>query len=331
LQNSSAAVCFLSRVFAFLLLLMSFTVSTVKADSADGIKKCLLVFSYHKGYEWNDGIDKGVTQRLEGICELKKIYLDTKRNQSVAFGKAAGLKAKQVIDEYKPHVLIAADDNASRYVVEPFYKNTSLPVVFCGLNWTASEYGYPYKNATGMVEVAPIVPLLKNIQRSIDIVKQGVYLSSDVITEHKDFLRYKKEYNDRGVDLNPVFVSTLDQWKAAYLDAQSADFIIINNNAGINNWEKSAVIDFVGKHSQTLTVTNYRWMMSYAMLGMTKDPVEQGRWAGDVASAILDGLPVENIPITINKSWHLFVNQKLIQAAGVTLSNRILNYAYKTW
>ncbi len=294
-------------------------------------KKCLFVMSYHKGYEWNDGIDDGVTEKLTGICQLKKIYLDTKRNPSIAFGQAAGLKAKSIVEQYKPDVLIVADDNASRFLAEPFYKNKLLPVVFVGLNWTASEYGYPYQNATGMVEVAPIIPLLKIIRRSIGVVQQGVYLSSNVITEHKDFLRYEQEYKIRGVALTPVFVSTMKEWKAAYLKAQQADFIIVNNNAGINDWAQAEIMQFVQKNARVLTVTNYSWMMSYAMLGMTKDPVEQGQWAGDVAAAILNGLSVAEIPVTINKSWLLFANEILLKTADISLGNRVLNYAHKAW
>ncbi|MDH5256425.1 MAG: hypothetical protein OEX07_00400 [Gammaproteobacteria bacterium] len=298
---------------------------------AGASKKCVLVMSYHKGYEWNDGIESGVIEKLAGVCQLKKIYMDTKRNTGVVFGKAAGSKAKRIIDKFKPDILIAADDNASRYLVQRFYKDSSLPVIFCGVNWSAEEYGYPYQNATGMVEVAPISPLLKNIQRSIGVVKQGVYLSSDVITEHTDYLRYEKEYIEHGVTLKPVFVSNTIDWKREFVNAQKADFIIVGNNGGINDWDEPDITQFVLRNSKVLTVTNYQWMMSYAMLGMTKNAREQGLWAGDVAVAVLGGLSITDIPVTINKSWYLFVNTDLLNAAGISLSNRILNHAYKSW
>ena len=35
-----------------------------------------------------------------------------------------------------------------------FFDDADLPVVFCGVNWDAATYGYPFKNATGIVEVA---------------------------------------------------------------------------------------------------------------------------------------------------------------------------------
>lgn len=294
-------------------------------------KKCLLLMSYHQGYTWNDEIEAGVVDKLKGVCRLKTVFMDTKRNSSSQFGQAAARRAMNIINQFQPDVLIASDDNASRYVIQPYFRNKSLPIVFCGINWTAEEYGYPYKNATGMVEVAPIVPLLKNIQRSLGQVKKGTYLSSKAITEYKDFIRYEKVYKNYGVTLTPVFVSSMKDWKEAYLKAQKNDFIVINNHAGINDWNSEDIVNFVTQESQTLTVTNYQWMMPFAMLGMTKKASEHGQWAGEVAAAILNGLPVERIPITVNKSWGLFINQNLLNKANIRLSNRILHHAHKTW
>jgi hypothetical protein len=31
----------------------------------------------------------------------------------------------------------------------PFFKNASLPFVFCGINWDSTEYGLPCENVTG--------------------------------------------------------------------------------------------------------------------------------------------------------------------------------------
>ncbi|MBM3298742.1 MAG: hypothetical protein FJY85_02165 [Deltaproteobacteria bacterium] len=129
-------------------------------------KIILLVNSYHEGYEWSDGIEKRAREVLDGTgVELRFFRMDTKRNNSVEFGKEAGLKAKAFVDELKPDVVIAADDNVQKYLVVPFLKDTSLPVVFCGVNWDASMYGFPCKNVTGMVEVDMIQELLELLRR----------------------------------------------------------------------------------------------------------------------------------------------------------------------
>ena len=42
--------------------------------------RCLYVSSYHAGYEWNDGIERGLEAELRGRCELTRFYMDGKRD-----------------------------------------------------------------------------------------------------------------------------------------------------------------------------------------------------------------------------------------------------------
>jgi len=286
--------------------------------------------SYHKGYAWNDGIERGVEKALKGHCELKKFFMDTKRNTSLRYIQNKARLAMQKISEYKPDIVITSDDNAAKYVVTQ-YKNSTIPFVFCGVNWTAEAYGFPYKNVTGMVEVAPILPLLEIIKKNVSNVKTAIYLSSDVITEHKDFKHYQETYQKKGIELSGIFVKTMKQWAAAYESAQSADFIIINNYAGIRDWQPKQAIKIVENKSTTLTVTNYKWMMPYAMLALTKNAEEQGRWAAEVAIEVLSGIAIDAIPITINKEWDLFINNSLLTRANIELDISTKKRASTEW
>lgn len=291
--------------------------------------KCVFISSYHQGYEWNDGIERGLEKTLDGKCEIEKFYMDTKRHTSIAFGKKQGLAASQFILKSKPDVIIAADDNASRFLVQPYFKDSMIPVVFCGINWTVEEYGYPYSNATGMIEVAPIKQTLKIIRQAIVTPLHGVYLSADVFTEYKDYDRYRDEFSEYGIELESAFVSNIRDWKKAYARGQGADFIVIANNAGIKDWDKGKIVKFLKKSSKTFTVTNYDWMMPYAMFGLTKQPEEQGEWAGQVALAILEGRKIGNIPIVVNRKTNLFVNPSLLEMSGVKLLPYVLQKAIK--
>ncbi len=293
--------------------------------------KCLHIMSYHSGYAWNDGIEAGVEKTLAGKCQLKKFFMDTKRNKSKKFAKKMALKAKALIESYQPDIVIACDDNASQYLVKDYYKNSKLPFVFCGINWTAEIYGYPYDNVTGMVEVAPIIPLLNIIKKAIPTVTKGVYISADVVTEHKDFDHYKQEYDKKNITLKAIFVTSMAQWKTAYIKAQSADFIILNNFAGINDWDPEQAIAHVKKYSKKFTVTNYKWMMPFAMFALTKNAFEQGRWSAEVALSVLTGTNISEIPITINKEWDMFVNIELLKHSNIKLDKHILRRASRRW
>ncbi|MDY6951560.1 MAG: hypothetical protein SWE60_08615, partial [Thermodesulfobacteriota bacterium] len=98
--------------------------------------KILYVDSYHQGYPWSDGITEGIQEVLQGKdVELKIIRMDTKRHTSEGFKREAASKAKALIEDFKPDVVIASDDNASKYLIMPYYRDASLPFVFCGVNW----------------------------------------------------------------------------------------------------------------------------------------------------------------------------------------------------
>ena len=321
-STHSKSVCY-ATIFLISLTLSSIIFSEANAD------ECLYVSSYHTGYEWNDGIEEGIEKVLKNNCTLDKFYMDSKRNPSEAFIKKMAIKAKEYIEKTKPDIVIACDDNASKYLIMPYFKNDKLPFVFCGINWTVEEYGYPYSNATGIIEIAPISPLLKVIKSIVRRVKTGVYLSADVLTEHKDFRRYKSKYAEYGITLKSTFVTTSESWKKEFLNAQNADFIILNNNSGINDWNKADIQEFVSSQESILTVTNYDWMIPYAMLAITKLPQEQGQWAAKVAQAILNGENPGEIPIVVNREWNIYINEPLIDESTYTLPSTIASKAVR--
>jgi len=288
---------------------------------AQALPRCLHVMSYHQGYEWNDGIETGVESVLSGKCELRKFYMDSKRNTSPEFIKKMALQAKKEIEQYKPDVVIASDDNASRYLVQVYYKNADTPIVFNGINWTAEAYGYPYKNTTGMVEVAPIEVMLETAQRNIINISKVVFLSDDVLSEHKNFTFFKRAYGRKGITVSPIFVKNMSDWENGFIDAQASDFVILGNNAGINDWDPKRAIRHVKYRGRKLTMTTSEWMMPYTMVGVSKIASEQGEWAAEVALEILSGTNVSDIPITINRRWSIYQNKSLLSKAGIKIDD----------
>jgi len=275
-------------------------------------KQCLYVSSYHAGYEWDDGIYSAVKKTLAGECTLEKFYLDTKRNPKPEWAKWRAKEAMKLIKKMEPDVIIAADDNASRYLVMPYLKDHKIPVVFCGINWSMEEYGYPYKNTTGMLEISPVKPMIKQLKVFSPNASRGLFLSSDVVTEHKDYKYYKKKFADNDIALDAVFVSHFRQWIASYKEAQAYDFIFLGNNAGINDWYRPEAERIVAEFSNKISVTTYEWMLPYTALAFTKLPEEQGAWAAKVALSVLRGIKISQIPVIFNRKWDMWINTHLI-------------------
>lgn len=281
-------------------------------------KKVLYIDSYHKGYAWSDGIAKGVQNKLKDTgVQLKMIYLDTKRNTAEDFKKAAAVKARAVINNFKPDVVIAADDNASKYLIKPYYKDADLPFVFCGVNWDAKVYGYPYKNVTGMVEVSPIPILLEQLQLYAKGNRIG-FIGPDILTAKKEAENYRKVF---GIETIQYYAKDYQDWKKGFLKLQNdADMLIVASDGGLYDDHKADYEDFVVKSSRIPSGTCYDFMAPVSLIGVVKVAEEQGFWAADTALQILDGTSPAQIPITTNKRAKLFINKKIGDAMGLDLA-----------
>jgi len=293
-------------------------------------KECVYINSYHAGYAWSDKIEATVKSKLKGICHIHVFRMDTKRHTSQSFGEKKGLEAKALIEKIKPDVVIASDDNASKYLVAPYYKNSSIPFVFCGINWTAKAYGYPYSNATGMIEVSPIKALLREARLALGEVKEVAFIATKgVRTDEKEFHWMSRMYAREGITVIPFYVNSMKTWKEAYNKAQRSDFIVLNNIAGIADWNKHNMIDYVKHHANTLTVSTYDFMTPYTMLAMTKLAEEQGEWASDVAIHILQGESAHDIPVVANQHYNLYINTAILGASSIKLSEHLYFKAIK--
>lgn len=310
------------RVLASLVLAVAVLLcdTGISADAA----RCLYVSSYHAEYEWDAGIRKGLRPELAGHCELTTFFMDTKRNKREDFARQKATEALALIRHLRPDVIIAADDNASRYLVEPHLKDGATPVVFCGINNSAEPYGYPYRTATGMVEVTPVQPMLRTVREVIPGVRRGIFIAADVLSQRRMFERLHKSFAEENIELQAKFVADQETWEAIWQTEEPADFLFIGNPAGIEGWDCKRARAFVNRNTTKLTLSAWDWLAPLATITITKVPEEQGEWAGKVAREILRGAAPSMIPVVINRRWHRYVNESLLAGAGIELPAGLL-------
>jgi len=308
------------------------------SHNTESKKKLLFVNSYHKGYLWSDNIEKALMQTLEikvnddgsfdvskSRVQLKIFRMDTKLNQSEAFKKQAALSAKAIIDEWRPDIVVASDDNASKYLIVPYFKQSSIPFVFCGVNWSASEYGFPTSNVTGMVEVAPTrhtISLLKQYAKGSRIG----FIGGNTFSERKN-INYMQEKENIAFSGGKL-VDSFAEWKQEYLNLQSAvDMLLWLNPIGIVDWDDSEAISFILENTRIPTGAASDNEIQYALIGATKLAAEQGIWSGKTALRILDGELPSNIPVARNRHSELYINKKLSKKMGIIFSAELLERA----
>ncbi len=291
-------------------------------------KTILYINSYHTGYPWSDGILQGIETILNDTeIKLIKIEMDTKRNPSEQFKKASAEKARNDIDNFKPDVVIASDDNASKYLIAPFYKNSDLPFVFCGVNWDAADYGFPTSNITGMIEVQ----LIDQILDTLKIYSRGNrigFIKGCDLSARKEAAFYERKFN---IKIKKRFVNNFTEWKQAYLDLQKeTDMILVGNAGSIQDWNPEEAKYFVETNTSVPTGNWDKWMKDYSLVTYATVPSEQGQWAARTALKILDGISPADIPIVTNKKAEIYRNMRIAKKLAIVFPIEFIRHSKST-
>jgi ABC-type uncharacterized transport system substrate-binding protein len=286
------------------------------AFAQSNLPKCMFVSSYHQGYAWSDGVERGLREVLTQRCEIRQINLDSKRQTDEGSKRSAAATAREQIDEWQPDVVVVADDTAIKYLLQAHYKDQSLPFVFCGVNWSAAQYGLPYANTTGMIEVAPLRPMLEHAV-TISGGRKALYIGANTPGEASNLEYASAAAQTIGVTLDSVLVETMDEWEIAFRENSAYNFVIIGSNAGVAHWDDARALQIARDHGQRLTATNHPWMTPFSMLGFTQLAEEQGEWAGELVLEILAGTSPGDIPIIANRKSDIWLNEPLLLAATI--------------
>ncbi len=320
-----------NSLFLVLFLLSGATTATAEDRQKDLHSSCrgkriLWVDSYDASYEWSSGIEKGLRVALYGRgVELKIFHMDTKRHLDEDFHRQAGRRAKKIIEEFRPDVVIASDDNAQRYLVVPYLKDTDLPVIFIGVNEDLSNYGYPCRNVTGMIEDEMAEGLVMHLRRLAKGDRAGI-IGANVHTMRI----VADQYNNRFFDgrLRYYLVRTFAEFKEAFLQAQQeVDMLFFRNHVGITGWDAAEAEAFVAANTAVPTGTVLPWMQPFNLLTIAKVAEEQGEYAATTALRILGGAQPGDLPVQRNRLAHLVVNLKMAKSADLVLPVSLLQTA----
>ena len=307
--------------------LLMVVVAASFVTSANAAKRVLYIDSYHEGFAWSDGITQAIQKTLQGHDVNLKIHrMDTKRNPDERYKIRAAQVAKSVIETFKPDIVIASDDNASKYLIKPYFKNDSLPFLFCGVNYSADAYGFPYTNVTGMLEVAPVIKLIYSLKHFTRIVTVG-YLAQDTLTERKDGAYAKRDIREQFIER---YVKTFAEWKREFVNIQDeVDVLIVGNNGGIKGWDEQEAQQFAENNTRIPTGCLLDWLTPFSFLGATRLAGEQGAYVAATALKILNGTPIEDIPIVRNTQADIIINMKIAKKLGLNIPKSFRKIASK--
>ena len=269
--------------------------------------RVLILHSYDTEYIWVRDINTALNRKLGNKPYiLRWHYMDTKRNPDDAFKQRSGVLARRIIDDWRPDILIAVDDDAQRYAAKFYTNNSKMKIVFAGINGEMEPYGYDKaKNVTGILErkqwrgvknlimesVRPRVP----VGRAVKIAYIG-----DTSGSVKEDTKFLEEFDWKPFILHrSKLVKTFDEWKAETKRAnEEADVLITTNYRRIQvsdaDAKKFVSPEELVRWTEDITTkipvigTNGFYVEDGGMMAIATSPFEQGRVAAEMAIAILE-------------------------------------------
>jgi ABC-type uncharacterized transport system substrate-binding protein len=285
---------------------------------------CFYINSYHQGYEWSDRIQAQFSKEMKTVCNISYHYLNAKKETNPNKLKNKGMEIANLIALSQPDIVIAADDAASEYVVNPYLRNGQTPVIYVGINWDPRPFGYPMSNATGMTEVWPIEQSIKLVKSMAGNISHVAFISSNNKLEINNAAAIKRIMKKNKIELHPYLVSNFDEWKAAVKEAQQYDVIEFGTDQGIDRWNKQQAVEFLKTHNSRFTFASQDFMLPYSMATLSESPEEFGHWAAELTRTIFKGDQPWQIPIIPNRIFISRYNPLLLSKTDFKIPDAVI-------
>ena len=308
--------------------------TTTSASLPIAGKKVLLVHSYHAEYPWVDGITRGVRTALrDSGTQFEIHYMDTKRHPDEAFMIRAGELACEKIAQFRPDVVITADDAAQEYFAKK-YVGQPLPFVFCGVNADPSKYGFPAANITGVLERCQFLPTIHYFQELRPNTKKIAFLSCDDSTSVGVVAHIKQQPPE--IEITEYrLTNDFDEWREMIRKCNTTvDAVLIYNYHTLRekNRPTSMAPEVVMQWTRENATVPVIGVMSFtvrdgALAGVVESAFEHGEKAAVYALRILRGTPPQALPIVVADVGEKMINRKQAARFSVQLSPELIKGA----
>jgi ABC-type uncharacterized transport system substrate-binding protein len=261
--------------------------------------KILHVMSYHTPWRWTEDQLNGFKAGLGDLkAEIKVYEMDTKRRSSPERMAQAAAEARRLIEEWKPDLLYANDDNAQKLVAR-HYVDTDLPIVFSGVNAAPEAYGFKgSRNVTGVLEQEHAVQSVALLRRIVPTVKKIAVIVDDdptwpgVVARMKEGMAEMPEVEVVAWDVIRTFAEYKDKILAyqGTVDGLGILGVFTFKDAAGRNVPYEQVLRWTAENSRLPDFSFWRDRPELGTLCVvTVAGFEQGRLAGEMARAILRG------------------------------------------
>ena len=337
------------------------------AQTADRAE-VLVLHSYHQGYKWTDDINDGILSVLEGPgaaelpggrIDVQIEYMDTKRIYDEAYVQYLYETYKYKFRDRHFGAIISSDDNAFSFLLQygdEIWPGT--PVVFSGVNYfdpsmldAAASSAHLFTGVNEESDIRSGLELALRLHPETGIVAIVNDMTTTGRKVHEQLMEVLPDFEDRVVF---VFLEAVDmqdiQDTIRSLPANSLVYytLFLRDNSGVF-WEYDESITEVVEAASDVrggsipVYGTWDFSLGYGIVGgMLTSGFYQGETAARLALRILQGEPVEEIPVVMDSPNRYMFDYEQLQRFGISLDslpedsvvlNRPVSFfeRYRTW
>ena len=138
------------------IIIIFFIATLIMIISFNHYKPRLLILqSYSNNYSWTQDVDAGIKRILDNKINyaMRWFYMNFDQHHENKYREMITKNARNLIDNWQPHVILAVDDESQEYVTKHYVDNSQIQIVFAGVNHDLTNYGYSQaSNVTGIIK-----------------------------------------------------------------------------------------------------------------------------------------------------------------------------------
>ena len=305
-------------------------------DSESTVKKVLVVHSYHPEYEWVSSISRGIKRILESEKDIlvETFYMDTQNVQSEEKIIRAGKKARDIILQWDPDVVITADDNAQEYVGKYYAGKDRPKIVFCGVSAPINTYGYPASNITGVTEKSTIRYAVEFLDKNIATLKSVSIISDDSSATLSPLSFARSEIEKMGKKILSADIAvTFKKWKSRIVSYQQdgTDAILVISYDSVKdevsgkNIASKEIMEWSSSNSK-IPIFGLKpdIVDKGGLLSVMTSGIEHGREAALITLGLLNGKKISDYPVKTAQGVIVLLNKKTAERLGVNMTKELI-------
>lgn len=282
-------------------------------------------------------INRGLRDELRNKTHFSVRWYYTGLNAlpSRPLAEAQALRARKLVDTWKPDVILAIGDEVQEYVTRHYADDPRIKIVFCAVHEDVEPYGLDFAaNATGTLMVPPLDALrelLSNLGRQLGLSKplRALHIgdkTDDVIDDGAHMSR--GNWGDIRFVGNE-FVGTFEDWQLTVARAASrADVILTSDYSELYRSANDPtlvpareVVAWTLAHSPVPVIgTRSQFVWDGGMLAVGASLYQQGREATHMAIRLLEKPEsIKYVPPTQLGEFVVAANESRLKERNITL------------